>query len=121
MQSSPAPNINACNVKGESVQDLAAAAMSLESDASSDSPNQNAQQHKRQRTDRSDSEHELDEESEWQARLMEESGAELRGHDEDEWDRFLIMLSLFAQAVLVAQLVSFLVMSMLTPETHPSA
>lgn len=30
----------------------------------------------------------LDAESEWQARLREESGAELRGCDEEDWDRY---------------------------------
>lgn len=30
----------------------------------------------------------LDPESEWQARLREESGAELRGGDEEDWDRY---------------------------------
>ena len=30
----------------------------------------------------------LDAESEWQARLREESGAELRGGDEDDWERY---------------------------------
>lgn len=30
----------------------------------------------------------LDVESEWQARLREESGAELRGGDEEDWDRY---------------------------------
>lgn len=29
----------------------------------------------------------LDAESEWQARLREESGAEVRGGDEEDWDR----------------------------------
>lgn len=29
----------------------------------------------------------LDAESEWQARLREESGAQLRGGDEEDWDR----------------------------------
>ena len=43
-----------------------------------------------QKTDGADQEwhsaNDLDAESEWQARLREESGAELRGGDEEDWD-----------------------------------
>lgn len=71
--------------------------MDLDSDVSSDEvpteaypPSKRACS--RQATDgadqdwRSDNDH-LDAESEWQARLREESGAELRGGDEEDWDR----------------------------------
>ena len=93
MQSSPAPDVKACNAKGQSIEDLAAAAMTLQSDASSSSSGELADQHGHQskRPRIAEEDHnvasELDEESEWQARLREESGAELRGADEDEWDK----------------------------------
>ena len=93
MQSSPAPDVKACNAKGQSIEDLAAAAMTLQSDAASSSSGELSDQHGRQpkrarlaERDQ-DAASELDDESEWQARLREESGAELRGADEDEWDR----------------------------------
>ena len=92
LQSSPAPDVKACNAKGQSIEDLAAAAMALQSDASSSSgelADQHGHQSKRPCIAERDQNvaSKLDEESEWQARLREESGAELRGADEDEWDR----------------------------------
>lgn len=98
IQSHPGPNVEACNAQGQSIQTLAAAAMDVASDVSSDeaptaarpsskrvcpSPaSDGAGQHWRTAAD------DLDAESEWQARLREESGAELRGGDEEDWDRY---------------------------------
>lgn len=97
LQSDPAPDVEACNAQGQSIQDLAAAAMDLGSDLSSDEAPSAAQPvFKRARKgqtldgpeqERPSSADELDPESEWQARLREESGAELRGGDEEDWDR----------------------------------
>ena len=95
LQSTPSPNVEAHNAKGESIQDLAVAAMSFGSDASSDDeplagPSSAA---KRARLHHANAgftlgpPEELDDESEWQARLREESGAELRGGDAEDWDR----------------------------------
>ncbi|KAL3153311.1 hypothetical protein ABBQ38_011655 [Trebouxia sp. C0009 RCD-2024] len=97
-QSHPGPNVEACNAQGQSIQTLAAAAMDVASDVSSDeaptaarpsskrvcpSPaSDGAGQHWRTAAD------DLDAESEWQARLREESGAELRGGDEEDWDSY---------------------------------
>ncbi|DBB11312.1 TPA: hypothetical protein ACH3X3_006741 [Trebouxia sp. C0006] len=96
LQSTPSPNVEAHNAKGESIQDLAVAAMSFGSDASSDDeplagPSSAA---KRARLHHANAgftlgpPEELDDESEWQARLREESGAELRGGDEEDWDSY---------------------------------
>ena len=92
----PSPNVEAHNAKGQSIQHLAAAAMSLGSDASSDdeslagpsSPAKRARLHHANTGSGSGPPDELDDESEWQARLREESGAELRGGDEEDWDRY---------------------------------
>lgn len=96
LQSTPSPNVEAHNAKGQSIQDLAAAAMSLSSDASSDDepstgpspPAKRARLHHANTGSSSGPPDELDDESEWQARLREESGAELRGGDEEDWDRY---------------------------------
>lgn len=93
LQSSPAPNVEACNAKGQSIQHLAAAALSLSSGANSDSEPSTSSQPaaKRARIDHANAglnQWESAEELEWQARLTEESGAELRGADEDDWDRY---------------------------------
>ena len=71
--------------------------MDLSSDVSSDeAPSATQPASKRARTEqmldgseqeRSSSADGLDPESEWQARLREESGAELRGANEEDWDR----------------------------------
>ncbi len=96
LQSTPSPNVEAHNAKGQSIQDLAAAAMSLSSDASSDDepstgpspPAKRARLHHANTGSSSGPPDELDDESEWQARLREESGAELRGGDEEDWGRY---------------------------------
>ena len=96
LQSTPSPNVEARNAKGQSIQDLAAAAMSLSSDASSDDeplaglppPAKRARLHHANTGSGLGPPDELDDESEWQARLREESGAELRGGDEEDWDRY---------------------------------
>ena len=104
LQSHPAPNVEACNAQGQSIQSLAAAAMDLDSDVSSNA-NQSASKKPKaarppskracsgQAIDGADQDwhsaaEDLDAESEWQARLREESGAELRGGDEEDWDRY---------------------------------
>ncbi len=73
--------------------------MSLGSDASNDDDNNDdaagpPPSAKRARVDQAGPEslkirfaNKLDDDSEWQARLQEESGAELRGGDEEDWDR----------------------------------
>lgn len=96
LQSTPSPNVEAHNAKGQSIQDLAAAAMSFGSDASSDdeplagpsSPAKRARLHYSNTGSGPGPPDELDDESEWQARLREESGAELRGGDAEDWDRY---------------------------------
>lgn len=96
LQSTPSPNVEAQNAKGQSIQDLAAAAMSHGSDASSDDeplaqqspPAKRARLHHASTGSGLRPSDELDNESEWQARLREESGAELRGGDEEDWDRY---------------------------------
>ena len=114
LQSTPSPNVEAHNAKGESIQDLAVAAMSFGSDASSDDeplagPSSAA---KRARLHHANAgftlgpPEELDDESEWQARLREESGAELRVGDEEDWDRY-------AQACMHACTYSTIVMHVL--------
>ena len=97
MQCDPGPNVEACNAQGQSIQSLATAAMDLDPDNSSDEvpveacpPSKRAGS--RQTPDGADpgwhsAADDLDAESEWQDRLREESGAELRGGDEEDWDR----------------------------------
>ena len=90
MQSQRAPDVEAKNANGDSIQQLTADAMALSSDT--DTEPAAAQQPKRARhtckqTDDIAAEASEDEEAEWQARLREESGAELRGGDDDDWDR----------------------------------
>ena len=90
MQSEHAPDVEATNAKGVSIQQLTADAMALssEADSGSDSAAQHAKRarHTYDQTDDTAAAPE-DEEDEWQARLREESGAELRGGDDDDWDR----------------------------------
>lgn len=108
LQSTPSPNVEAHNAKGQSIQDLAAAAMSLSSDASSDDeplagpppPAKRARLHHANTGSSSGPPDELDDESEWQARLREESGAELRGGDEEDWDRYVCMPRTYSHIVM---------------------
>lgn len=90
VQSERAPDVEAKNAKGASIQQLTAAALADSSGAESEEGS-GAKQAKRARhtydqTYAIAAEASRDEEVEWQARLQEESGAELHGGDED-WDR----------------------------------
>lgn len=71
--------------------------MDLDSDVSSDEVPQAAHPPSKhvcspQASERADHWHsaaaDLDADSEWQARLREESGAEHRGYDEEDWDKW---------------------------------
>lgn len=91
LQSEHAPDVEATNADGVSIQQLAAAAMT-DSSGSDRPTSSDAQQAKRARhtyseTDAIAADASENEEAQWQARLREESGAELRGADEDDWDR----------------------------------
>lgn len=64
-------------------------ALSSEADSGSDSAAQHAKRarHTYNQTEDTAAAAPEDEEEEWQARLRDESGAELRGGDDDDWDR----------------------------------
>ena len=90
LQSNRAPNVEAQNASGLTIQQLTTDALEATSDAGSDEYERPATKRQKILHDKHpalQSDASEDEEAEWQARLRDESGAELRGEDEDDWNR----------------------------------